>query len=249
MEKSQACLKTTLHAVSDYAVCPAKCFINTVTDQKPAKEIVLERLRKGLNDLTLSSLEREGFTGEAIDRIASLIVRGLEYEDKDKDHASIAGMYETLSNLLKEYEYTIISSYIPFELAYNDGKVLVSSAIDLTVRDGRRGYTFPAIVDFSKTKYEPWYNPVVYRAQAVVDYLDLTGTNTEVIVLGAGYGKRWIYEKKKFGALIHSAIDEMAGQIREGVFPVRFGWWCKICTYRTICTGILEKEKKRYGYL
>jgi len=195
----------------------------------------------GINDLTIRHLECNTFRNADIERVLPLVFDGLNYPGIEKDREAVARSYRNFSHLLSEYEYTLTGSVIPVDVAYYG--VIVKGAISCTVRDGKRGYVYPVIVDLSNTKYEPFYNPIAYQCQLASDFLQAEGTNTDVVVLSIASGKRWVYDKRKYGDIIHAALNELVEGMERDLYPVRFGWWCAGCSYRGICHKLTKKVK------
>jgi hypothetical protein len=211
------------------------------TPNKPPTDIVRERVRLSLNDLTIRSLGMDRIEEGHIKRVCKKIFDNLDYNNLKKDSEVVATSFVNLSRMLTTHELRLTGSVIPFELAY--GGIIIESSIHMTVKDEKRGYIYPVVVDFSKTKYEPHYNPVIYRCHTIAKHLDIIGTNTDVTVLSVMSGKRWIYEKRKYGNILEASIAETLFCMREGCYPVRMGWWCASCSgYRGICHKLLSKR-------
>ena len=135
---------------------------------------------------------------------------------------------------------TITAPEESFEYAV-DGKI-IQSRIDLKVKDGRTGFIYPALVDFTNSKYEPSYNPIAYHAQTIVDLLNLMETNTNVLILSPSAGTKWFYDKRKYGNLIQASLREALIEIEHDFVGVRFGWWCSGCYYRGICHKLTKEH-------
>jgi CRISPR/Cas system-associated exonuclease Cas4 (RecB family) len=230
--------KIDISMIEDYAICPARAYMNTDLKEKPVKQQILSRMRRGLNDVLLASMGKPDFDPSAIDRVCNLIAGEGDVEDTAP---FFRDLFVNFNYLLKEYEYTITGAVMPFELAYNG--IIVTSAIDFTVKDEKRGYILPCIFDFSKTKYEPHYNPIVYRTQTLVDHMDILKKNTEVVVFTPASGKRWVYDKARFSKSINISINEMVQAIKDELYYHRVGWWCAGCPYRGICFKIMSGIK------
>jgi hypothetical protein len=227
--------------ITDHAICEAKCYLNMILPQKPHRLQARERLRLILNELTLRSLDRQDLGGEKrINEVVAKAYSDLDYEKKAKDMEATSLMFQNMSNMMEEYDLTINGSVMPIEIAY--GGHIVTSVIDCVVDDKKRGYRYPVVVDFSQTKYDPQYNPVIYRCQPVADYFNLDGSNTQVCVLSISAAKRWFFEYKKYGDLLRLSISERIAGILEERFPLRIGWWCAGCDYRGICMKLVEVD-------
>lgn len=228
--------------IEHYITCPALCYLNREIEEKPVKQMIISNLRKGLNDIILRSLGSNRFDENAITRAVELILE-IQKDEKehDKNKEFLTLIYTNLDKLIREYEYTITGAVIPFQITSNG--LTIDSAIDLTVKDEKRGYIYPAIVDFSKTRYEPFYNPIIYRVQSVIDYMNISNTNTEVVIFTPATQKRWIYDKNRFGPSASAAIDDITRSIQQEFFYTRVGWWCAGCAYRGICFKLLKRPK------
>lgn len=227
-----------INELEDYIVCPAKAVINKIHSNRPIKEHIREGMRYGLNDLTIRSLDKTSIDTKQIHRVVSVIFKNLDYKDRDKDISNLIVLYENLNKMLLEHEYTITGSVMPFELSYNG--IILKSSIDLVVKDVKRNLKYPVIVDFSKTKYEPFYNPIVYRCQTVADHLQIGGTNTEVVVMSIASGKRWFFEKTKYKNLLNASIKETLECMALDLYPARMSWICAGCAYRGICHKLIK---------
>lgn len=228
----------------DYVVCPALAVIARGTGQKPVKRILSERMRLVLNDLTIRSLDRVGFRNEDIARSVGRMFEDLRHDGAETDREYVLSAFSNLSHLLAMDELVVTGSVMPFDLSY--GGTILRSSVDFVVYDPSRGLKFPVVVDFSKTRYEPFYNPVVYRCQTVADNMKVLGTNTRVAVLSPHSGKRWEYDERKYHHLIRASITEMLEAMRLDLYPARFSWLCAGCAYRGICHKLVVK-KRRYS--
>jgi len=233
--------KVPIEQIIDHAICEAKCYLNMTLPQKPQRLQARDRLRLILNELTLRSLDKKDLGGEK--RIAEVVAKAyadLEYEKKEKDMEATALMFQNMSNMMEEYDLVLNGSVVPIEVAVNGH--IVTSVIDCVVDDKKRGYRYPVIVDFSHTRYDPQYNPVIYRCQPAADYFNIAGTNTQVCVLSISSAKRWFFDHKKYGDLIRLSIKERIDGIVDERFPIRVGWWCSGCDYRGICMKLVDIE-------
>lgn len=232
-----------IESVEDYVICPARAYMNLTLPEKPAKQTVLALARKGLYDVILSSLGQERLNQQTIEKVCSEISSTPGYVNADYDYTYLTELFINLDNLLVQNEYTITGGVMPFEFAYSG--FIVKSAIDFVVKDNKRGYISPALLDFSRTRYEPAYNPIVYRCQTVVDHMQLGNHNTDVIVFTpySNKAKKWSYEKTRMSQTVKVAIEEICQSMKQGYFYHRIGWWCAGCPYRGICFKIMEKRK------
>lgn len=226
--------------IMDYVVCPAKAYITLKTKEVPARQKVRDRLPKGLSEISLTMLN-----GSAPKNAEALVLDvtmrvfdGMDYEHRERDFKAIIQMYQNYINMIPTKDLKVDGLARPFDVAYNG--TVVTSQVDLLVHDIKSGRKMPAIVDFSSTKYEPGYNPIVYRCQMVNDYLNINHTNTDVLVLSVSTGQVWPYLKLSYGPLLHAAICEIITAMKSDLFPVRFGWWCAGCYWRGICHRMLE---------
>jgi hypothetical protein len=225
----------------EYIVCPAKYFIGKNTENRGARYTVRHRMQLALNDLVIRHLGVNCFEEKDIVRVTGKVFEGLKYNDLEKDTRAVVSAFTNLSNMLAEMELSINGAVMPFKLAYG-GRIL-SSSVDLTVKDHRRGYIYPVVVDLSKTRYDPFYNPIIYKCHTVAKNMDIIGTNTEVNVLSVMSGKRWTYDKRKYAALLEVSISEILAMIDSDCYPLRVGWWCAGCYYRGICHKLMVKDR------
>jgi len=146
-------------------------------------------------------------------------------------------MFMNFIRMIASDELTITSISKKFEVDYNG--LTATSQVDLFAQD-KRGVIRPTLIDFSHTKYEPHYNPIVYRCQMVVDSMASRDTNTDVLVLSISSGKQWAYSKKRYDALVKASIDDFLFSMSQDLYPARFGWWCAGCYYRGICHRVIK---------
>ena len=242
VETQKTPLSCKIDDLAEYIVCPAKYLISSDHNNRGARRIVKDRIQLGLNDLTIRSMGSSSFRDPSdIARVCEKIFENLKYSDLDKDKEAVASAFTCLSNRLRSAKLTITGAIIPFEISY--GKNIVKSSVDMTLKDETNGYIYPTIIDFSKTRYEPYYNPIVYKCHTVAKNMDIIKTNTEVMVLSAPSGKKWFYDKKRYSALLEASIRETMEMIENDYFPIRVGWWCAGCYYRGICHRLLLKGR------
>ena len=161
----------------------------------------------------------------------------------EKDINAITQAYANFQNMLSMEEYSLVGALQLIEHTYE--RVIVKSRIDCTVKSGKNGRIYPAIIDFSRTQYDVEYNPIVYHAQTVVDHLDISNINTDVLILSIGTGKQWVYNKRKYDKLIHESIREAIVEIKHDFCACRFGWWCTSCPWRGICHNLIDDFNKK----
>lgn len=227
--------------IVEYAICPARAFINTRSSNRSKRQQVRERYRSAINDVSIHLMN--GNTPNDPMKLAADVVEkvfdGIEYNKKEIDMTATAGSLVNFIRMLPSEELVATSMAKKFEVDY-DG-IIVSSQVDLFVQD-KRGIIHPTLVDFSHTRYEPFFNPIMYRCQMVVDSMANRGTNTEVMVLAISSGKKWLYAKKRYDALVRASIEEFVLAMSQDLYPARFGWWCSGCYYRGICHRIIVKN-------
>lgn len=228
----------TINDIIQYSMCPTSLLAGRQHEQTP-QEQVRSRVLKGINELTVRSLGRDCFEEGDMKRTARSVVRGFEYEGIEKDQEAALQLYRNLSGMLREFECTLTGSVIPVELAY--ARRPVSSWIDFTVRERATGRIYPCVLDTTTSSFKPYFSPRVYRAQTIVDYLELEGTNSEVMVLVPGVGKRWTYDHRRFGRLVRSSIESIV-ELIDHVHYARFGWWCATCRERGICYSMMGER-------
>ena len=226
--------------ILDYVVCPAKAFITMKSRDVPARQRVKERLPKGLSEITLTMLNgnRPKNPEALVADVTTRVFDGITYDHRDRDFEAIVKMYMNYINMLPTKDLKVDGLARPFDIAYNG--TVIESQVDLLIHDIKTGRKMPAIVDFSNTKYEPGYNPIIYRCQMVTDFLNINQTNTDVLVISVSTGQVWPYMKLSYSNLLHAAICEMITAIKADLFPVRFGWWCAGCYWRGLCHRMLE---------
>ena len=229
-----------IDTVMTHMVCKARAFLQKTATQQPPRIIVQGRRHKALTSILIASLDASTLNDQVIAYAANQVVAGLEYPEKEKDRDAFVRILTNLSYLLEDKELVITGARKLFDYAVA-GNIL-HSQIDMTVKDTVTGYIHPAIVDFSSTKYEPYYNPVVYKAQSIVDFLDLMGTNTQVMIFTAAEGKTWIYDHRKYGPIVRASLEEALCERQQQFNGVRFGWWCAGCPYRGICHSLLTSK-------
>jgi len=230
--------------IEDYIVCPAKAYMNLTLTEKPTKQVILSRARRGLYDIVLASLGKEHLDKAVIEKVIGHIMDCPGYANSDYDMAYLAELFNTLDSLLISNELILTGGILPFEYSYSG--IIVTSAIDFVVKDEKRGYISPALLDFSRTRYEPFFNPIVYRCQTIIDHMNIKSHNTDVIVF-TPYGnkaKKWNYDKMKLSDTVKVSLEEVCHGIKENLFYHRIGWWCAGCPYRGICYKIMEKVFK-----
>jgi len=233
----------SIDQVVEYAVCPAKAFLKYTHPERPAKQVILDNLRLGLNDVTIRNLDSQEIDQDDIARVVKSIYKGITYDGMEQDQESTAAILSNLSPMLKDHEMVVTGSAFAVEAAY--GGRIITGAVDMVLKSLKRGYIHPAVVDFSRTKYEPFYNPVTYRCQLVADYMEMKVSSTRILVFGLANQKVWEYEHSRYGPILTAAITEMTEAMEQDLWPVRFGWWCAGCTYRGICHRLLDKRVRR----
>jgi len=239
----QSCTTIPIETIEDYVVCPAKAYMNLTLKEKPAKQVILSMARRGLYDVILASLGKEHLDKMAIARVIDLITSSVGYTEADYDVAYLTEVFDTLDALLVMNELTLTGGVLPFEYTYSG--IIIKSTIDFVVKDNVRGLIHPAVLDFSRTRYEPFYNPIVYRAQTIIDHMSIKNHNTDVVVF-TPYGnkaKKWSYDKARMSDTVKVSMEEMCHSIKSNLFYHRIGWWCAGCPYRGICYRIMKEHK------
>ena len=232
---------THIDDVQAHIICKARAFLNRTVEKRPARQIIQERRRKALADLSFKTLNLSRIPEKAIASAVQSIFYNMDYPELETDRSATAALLSNLSAMLEGNEFTVTSGSRAIDYAL-DGMVL-NSRIDITARCESTGYIHPVVVDFSNTRYEPFYNPIVYHAQSIVDFLDLNGTNTTVKVFGISGGSIWDYDHRKYGPIVHASLREAMHEMKHEFFGVRFGWWCAGCPYRGICHALIKEEK------
>lgn len=235
-------LECSISELMEYIICPASYYISTNPDNRPPKHLIRHRMYLGLNDLTFRSLDTGRIDASNIPRIVPRIFEGLSYNTIQKDIEVITTAYNNLISMLSTMELTLTGSVSPFDIAY--GGCIIKSHHDITVRDNKNNRLYPIVVDFSNTKYEPFYNPIIYRCHTVSKNMAISGTNTEVEVLSVMSGKRWTYDKKRYELILEASIAETLQMMKQECYPIRVTWACAGCYYRGICHKLIAKERE-----
>jgi hypothetical protein len=222
----------------EYVVCPAKRLISSTYERKPDKEMVRTRLHPLLNELILLSVGRIGLNLEYMDKSLELMFSDITYDNKDKDIRSTIDIVTNLDYMLKFNNYLITDPTNVFIETY--GGIPIKSQYDMVVKDTVKDRMHPVVIDTSHTKYEPEYNPIVYRCQTVIDHMNIRNTNTELYVFSISSGKVWEFAKKKYNNLIKASIIETLTMMRNDLYPARFSWICAGCSYRGICHSLTK---------
>jgi len=226
-------------ALIDYIVCPAKSFINSYSGKKSPRQTARDRFYPMLSEVAIHMLNgtRPGDPDTLISDVTTKAFSNLEYWKNEIDLKAVHSMFTNFVNMIPRDEYIITGLSKQFNVTYNG--ITVNSQIDLTITD-RKGKINPTVVDFSNTKYDTFYNPILYKCQLVCDYLKTLGTNTTVLVLTICAGKQWAYDQKRYDALMTSSIKEYLAMMEQDFYPARVGWWCVNCYYRGICHRLIE---------
>ena len=228
--------KVHVNDLIDYVICPAKMEIGRVTEKASSRVTARKRMKLGINDFLLYlMIRKENWS----DNITTSVFSDLEYDGIESDIKKYKESLDNLALLIDDTELSLKGCMSEVEVSY--GGIILNGSFDLTAESIKTGYRHPVIIDLSNTKYEPFYNPIMYRAQLVSDHFELEGTNTKVIVLGAASGKKWEYDHRKYGELLRSSIKETLVMIDNNLYPARFGWWCAGCDYRGICHNYVKK--------
>ena len=223
----------------DYIVCPARFYLATATDIKSNRRIVRERTRRAFNTLVFQNLGRDRLEQSQIEKMMGEVFSGLSYDSIAADMKDFAAAAVRFSNMLTDNEYKIHGPLVPITFVHNN--IVVNSDMSLSIKEMRNGFIYPVVLDFSKTKYDPSYNPVVYRAHTVAEHFEVKGTTTNIHVLSVGADRHWIYDHRKYFTAIRTSLRETIDMIRADLYPLRFGWWCSSCDFRGMC----HKKVKR----
>lgn len=229
----------SIDTIIEYIICPARNYISNTTEIKPPRYKVRNELRMGLNDITLRSMGRYNIDEKNIRRIINRIFADLSYKEKEKDILYFKTIYTNLSIMLESYEMRIISSVIPCTVSY--AGTMVNSTIDMVVEEKSTGYKYPAIVDFSKVRYDVGYNPIIYRCHVASKEMQVRNTNTKIMLFIPHSNKTWAYPSNKYNDILENSIKDICIMIKNNIYPVRMGYWCCGCDYKGICHRILKK--------
>jgi hypothetical protein len=228
--------------ITDYIVCPAKSFINQYSGKKSPRQTARDRFYPMLAEISMMLLN--GNKPEDPDQLVSDITvkafGDLEYWKKEIDLKAVHSMFTNFVRMIQRDEYEVSSLSRKFKVEY--GGTWVESQIDLSIKD-RKGKINPTAVDFSNTKYDNFYNPILYKCQLIGEYLNTLGTNTSIMVLSICAGKQWTYDQNRYDKLMTASIKEYIEMIKQDLWPARIGWWCAGCFYRGICHRLIEKPQ------
>jgi CRISPR/Cas system-associated exonuclease Cas4 (RecB family) len=231
----------SINDIINYIVCPSKAYLITAYANMPYKEKVKDRVQKSIFDVVLRSVGMMGIDRSSMDSIISLIFSDLMSEEgATKDIDETNNMLNNLDALLKYNELKIDSPGKNVEVKYYNA--IITSYYDAIIHDTKSDKKYPAIIDISKTRYEPYYNPIVYRCQTILDNMDILGTNTEIMVLSVANNKIWEYNKLKYNSIVKASIIETIAMMNSKLYPARFSWICAGCSYRGICHQLTRKR-------
>jgi hypothetical protein len=230
-------------ALLDYIVCPAKAFINSYSGKKSPRQQARDRFYPMLSEIAVNMLggNRPIDPDSLISDITLKAFGDLEYWKREIDLKAVHSMFTNFIYMISRDEFTVSSLSKKFSITYNS--MTIDSQIDLNVTD-RKGRICPTVVDFSNTKYDNIYNPILYKCQMVCDYLKTLGTNTQVLVLTICAGKQWPYDQKRYDGIMTASIKEYLAMMDQDFWPARVGWWCVNCYYRGICHRLLTTDEK-----
>lgn len=221
-----------VYDLSEFAICPVRHRLNTAGGDIPPSAVIRRRLRPALYSM---------LTAETPDVTAAVsdIYRDLEYRGMEKDIEDSARLLANVFSCLDEKGYTIFRG--PGEFSIDVGNHRLRSSIDLYVKSTNRGYIYPLIIDFARTKYYSSYNPVLYRSYAAVQFLDLEGTNTTVLHIGPHDKREWEYKYNKAHELLGRSIAQVLDQMVHSEPFFRFGWWCNSCPWCNRCFAEIDR--------
>ena len=223
----------------DYLVCPARYFMSTGTEIKSNRRIIRERTRKAFNTLVFENVGRSKIEQSHIKRMMNEVFSSISYTGIENDMKDFVASAVRFSNILTDNEYVIHGPMKPITFVHNN--TLINSDMSLSIKELRNGYIYPVVIDFSKTKYDPSYNPIIYRAHIVAEHFDVKGTTTNIQVFSVGSDRRWVYDHRKYFTALRASLRETIEMLRADLYPLRFGWWCSSCDYRGLC----HKKSKR----
>lgn len=228
--------------LKDHINCKAKAFLIKNLVDKPTKLIIHERKYKILNDLILMMCAGKNIEDKLICNSINTLFEGLNYSSISKDKDTMYTVLVNFSRMFREYEYSVLEPVTAFGIGYNG--VAIDSRWDMIVQSGKTNYKHPAIIDFSTALYDIEFNPIVYHAQTICDFMEIKHSSTSVVVFSIGSGKVWTYDNHRYGNIIKLSIEESMEEIKNNYCGVRFGFWCRTCYYRGICGGLLTNGRK-----
>jgi hypothetical protein len=228
--------RLSIEELNTYIYCGAKYFSDTKLKEKESLYRKRRRLVQGaVNEMTLHGLGSTPDTGR-LAPISDMLHSSLP----EKDAKAALTLLENFARLVSEYEMTLTGSVMPFELSYEGS--IITSWLDCTVKDAKRGTILPVVVDIGSSRYIEQYNPIAYRCQTIADHLEIVyGTVPPITVISPSTAKRWVFNHKRFGPILKASISEAIRSIDEDFFPVRYGWWCATCDTRGLCHCFPER--------
>lgn len=230
----------SIHDLMEYIVCPARHRLNLNSKNLPDRYMTKKRLTEKTPEYArvLSGMvEKDEGTYRGI---AYSVVEGLNYNAKATDLTAIKKMLEGIDLFIQRRGITVDSEGKPFTINYGMRKV--ASEYDLIITDPKTARKYPALIDYSNTKYEAEFNPIVYRAQTCMDYFNAADTNTVVKIITVSTESYWEYRADRYSALVTKSIVDTIRSIEFELYPIRFGWWCSGCHWRGMCHMARESK-------
>ena len=224
----------------DYIVCPAKYYLSVNSELKSNRKIVRLRSRKALNELVFNSVSKDFIDTKLIDNAMQKVFQDLSYDQIEKDRLQFVTSAIRLSNMISDNGFVIHSPLKP--VTYNYNNTVINSDMSMAIMELRNRFIYPVVIDFSKTAYEPSYNPIIYRAHILAEHFELKGSTTNINVFSIGSGKRWIYDHIRYFSSIRASLNDSIEMLRAEMYPLRFGWWCSSCDYKGLCHKKFKKK-------
>jgi len=227
--------KIDINIIELYSLCPALAFIqcsgkyNDTGKQYKSKE----ELRKLFNTLVIYLMGRDYSSN-----VVSSVMRHSIFEEGSKEFEYTRDFLSNFIYMLKLDELEITGGIIPFEISI--GGYIIESCIDCVIKDKKRDTIHPCVIDLSKTRYENYYNPILYRVYTIYKHFIVEDIAPEIMVLSPYTGKKWYFYHKGFSDALEHSIGYYARSVTESVTFHRFGWWCSGCDFRGLCFKLLK---------
>ena len=228
--------------IAEYTICPVRYFLNMYSKNVPDRYLAKCRLygnTPAFVEVLLGNVKREETTYQ---EMAKKIVDGLLYHTRNIDENAMSNMFLSIETYLREHGIEVAGPGETFRIKY--GRYEIESCYDMVITDPKTMRKYPALIDYSNTKYEAQYNPISYRAQTCMSHFNLRDTNTVVKVLTISNKSFWSYDDFRYSKLLPQSISEIVRAIEYEMFPMRFGWWCSGCHWRGMWHKTPEVKKE-----
>jgi len=229
--------RVSIDEIMTSCVCEAKSYLIHQLKQVPGRAQATSMTLSAARELVIEGLPTGRFPGRSkIEQVLRRALKNIDYEDKDKHFEKLLDLLESIGNVMALFELKIIGGAIPVEIAY-DG-IIVTGVCDGVVEDTKRGYRHPLVIDMSLTRYEPQYNPILYRCDVVSSFYNAERAGVSPCVVT--HKTRWFYQHTYYHPYLYTSISERAKMLLDNYSPFRFGWWCSGCEFRGSCFKLIE---------